>query len=133
MRAFDSIILTEDLSEQLPAGTEGSIVDAYAQADNVFVVEFFDQEGHTLDVRDVRADQMTVTLADFFPGEHVALLADLPRHKLLRGQVGTVQERIGVGLYTVAFQDAEGRNVTRLALHAGQMLLLHGLPLEQSA
>ncbi len=105
MRPFDSVILTEDLSDTLHAGTEGAIVEAYDHADAVFIVELFDRDGKTLDVVDVRADQMTVTLADFFEGERIALLADIPAHKLLRGQVGVIQKRVGVGLYRVEFAD----------------------------
>lgn len=130
MRAFDSVILTEDLSDTLRTGTEGTIVDAYESAAEVFVVEFFDRDGKTLDVADVRASQMTVTLPDFFPGEQVALLADIPGHQLVRGQVGTIRERAGVGLYAVAFADAGGRVHGQLTLHAGQMLLLHWQPTE---
>jgi hypothetical protein len=123
MRPFDSIILTEDLSDTMRAGTEGAIVDQYA---HVYIVELFDRDGKTLDVVDVRADQMTVTLSDFFAGERIALLADIPAYKLLRGQVGIIQERVGVGLYVVEFANTDGN--TRLTLHAGQMMLLHWHP-----
>jgi hypothetical protein len=130
MRPFDSVVLTEDLSDKLRAGTEGTIVDQYQPATNVYMVELFDGEGNTLDVVDVRADQMLVTLADFFDGERIALLVDLPKHKLRRGQVGTIQERVAVGLYAVEFADIEGTAYARLNLHAGQMMLLHWQPAE---
>lgn len=125
MRPYDSIILTEDLRDVLPAGTEGTIVETPDATDDVHTVELFDRDGHTIDVIDVRADQMTVTLSDFYDGERVALLADLPKHRLIRGQVGTIRERIGVGLYVVDFGDPIHMSLT---LHAQQMLLLHGLP-----
>lgn len=128
MRPFDSIILTEDLSDTLRAGTEGAIVDQYTHVEGVFTVELFDRDGKTIDVVDVRQHQMTVTLADFFAGEHVALLADLPGHKLLRGQVGVIRERVGIGLYTVEFADAKGTPYAHLTLHAGQIMLLHWQP-----
>lgn len=128
MRPFDSVILTEDLSDTLRAGTEGAIVEAYAHADGVFIVELFDRDGKTLDVVDVRADQMTVTLADFFEGGQIALLADIPAHKLLRGQVGMIKERVGVGLYRVEFAEPDSSPYASLTLHAGQMMLLHWQP-----
>jgi hypothetical protein len=133
MRPFDSIILTEDLSETIPAGTEGAIVDQYAHAEGVYIVELFARDGATLGVEDVRADQMTVTLSDYSVGERIALLADIAAHKLLRGQVGIIQERVGVGLYAVDFANADGN--TQLTLHAGQMMLLHwhSQPSQQSA
>ncbi|MBN8590729.1 MAG: DUF4926 domain-containing protein [Anaerolineae bacterium] len=121
MRPFDTVILTTDLSANLPAGTEGTIVDTYALADDVYIVELFDRDGSTLQVVDVRADQMTVTLADFAPGERIALLADVPAHKLVRGQVGIIQERVAVGVYRVEFAG----KAASLTLHAGQIMLLH--------
>lgn len=133
MRPYDSVILTEDLSEALPAGTEGAIVETYTQVDDVYIVELFDRSGQTIDVVDVRADQMVVTLADFYDGERIALLTDMPSYKLLRGQVGTVQERIGVGLYRVQFVDGSGQPYATLTLHAAQMMLLRWQPAQQSA
>lgn len=133
MRPFDCVILTEDLSDTLRAGTEGTIVETYNHPDNVYIVEFFDRDGHTIDVVDVRADQMTVTLPDFFDGEQIALLAGIPRHRLVRGQVGVVRGRAGVGLYRVEFNDTAGSLYARVMLHAGQMLLLHWQPVKQKA
>ena len=130
MRPFDVVILNEDLNDSIPAGTEGTIVDQYAHVADVYIVEFFDREGRTLDVVDVRTDQITVTLSDFFAGEHIALLADFPKHKLLRGQVGVIKQRVGVGLYEVEFVDAHDKPYSRLTLHAQQMLLLHWQPVQ---
>ena len=39
----------------------------------------------------------------------VALLEDSKDHKLLRGQVGTIVERLAPGVYEVEFSDDEGR------------------------
>ncbi|MBI5667413.1 MAG: DUF4926 domain-containing protein [Chloroflexi bacterium] len=128
MRPYDSIILTQDLSDTIRAGTVGAIVDTYRNVDDVYIVELFDRDGATIDVVDVRADQMAVTLADFFAGDQIALLVDIPAYKLRRGQVGLIQERAGVGLYQVEFADAEGKPFVRLTLHAGQMLLLRWQP-----
>jgi hypothetical protein len=75
-------------------------------------------------VVDVHTRQMILTLADFFAGESVALLADIPGHGLVRG----IHERVGVGLYTVEFANASGSLPLRLTLHAGQMLLLQWHP-----
>ena len=130
MRPFDVVILNEDLNDAIPAGTEGTIVDQYDHATGVYIVEFFDREGRTLDIVDVRTEQITVTLSDFFTGEQIALLAEFPKHKLLRGQVGVIKQRVGVGLYEVEFVDAHDKPYSRLTLHAQQMLLLHWQPTE---
>ena len=56
----------------------------------------------------------------------VALLWDVPRHGLVRGQVGTVVELLG-GAYEVEFSDDEGRTYAQLALSPEQLLILrHG-------
>lgn len=133
MRPYDSVILTADLSDSIRAGMEGAIVETYTQVDDVFIVEVFDRDGHTVDVVDVRADQMTVTVPDFFDGENVALLDDLPAHQLRRGQVGTIRERAGVGAYRVTFADRDGTSYADVVLHASQMMLLHWQPTKQSA
>jgi hypothetical protein len=126
MRPFDSIILLQDLPDAgIKAGTQGAIVETYLQADDVFIVEFFDKEGNTIDVVDVRADQMSVTLPDFASGESIALLDHLPAYKLSRGQVGVIRQRTAVGVYDVEFKDTNGTSYAQVTLHAHQMLLLH--------
>ena len=57
----------------------------------------------------------------------VALLADLPEHGLVRGQVGTVVEILD-GAYEVEFSDDNGKTYAELALKANQLLLLHHRP-----
>jgi hypothetical protein len=57
----------------------------------------------------------------------VALLADVPVHGLLRGQVGTVVELLD-GVYEVEFSDDEGKSYAELALPAEQLLVLHHRP-----
>jgi len=57
----------------------------------------------------------------------VALLADLPEHDLVRGQVGTVVEVLD-GAYEVEFCDDEGRTYAELALEADRLLVLHHRP-----
>lgn len=63
----------------------------------------------------------------------VALLEDTDNHKLLRGQVGTVIERLGPGVYEVEFSDDEGRTYASLALRTDQLLQLHHEPAHQAA
>ena len=63
----------------------------------------------------------------------VALLEDSKDHKLLRGQVGTIVERLAPGVYEVEFSDDEGRTYASLALRADQLLLLHHEPSHQAA
>lgn len=54
----------------------------------------------------------------------VALLTDIPAHGLLRGQVGTVVERLD-GAYEVEFSDDAGKTYAELALPSDQLLILH--------
>lgn len=58
----------------------------------------------------------------------VALVDDLPEHKLVRGQVGTVVEIFSPERYEVEFTDEQGRTYASLALHADQLLTLHYHP-----
>ena len=55
----------------------------------------------------------------------VALLEDVPSHHLVRGQVGTVIERLKQGVYEVEFSDDQGRTYASLALRLGQLIVLH--------
>ena len=48
----------------------------------------------------------------------VALLEDSKDHKLLRGQVGTIVERLVPGVYEVEFSDDKGRTYASLPLRA---------------
>jgi hypothetical protein len=63
----------------------------------------------------------------------VALLEDSKDHKLLRGQVGTIVERLAPGVYEVEFSDDEGRTYASLALRADQLLQLHHEPSHRAA
>ncbi len=58
----------------------------------------------------------------------VALTADVPEKRLLRGQVGTVVEILGPDIYEVEFCDDEGRTYTSTALRAAQLMILHYRP-----
>lgn len=57
----------------------------------------------------------------------VALLKDLPEHRLVRGQVGTVVELLN-GAYEVEFCDDEGITYAEVALEPDQLLVLHHRP-----
>ena len=63
----------------------------------------------------------------------VALLEDSKDHKLQRGQVGTIVERLAPGVYEVEFSDDEGRTYASLSLRADQLLPLHHEPSHQAA
>jgi hypothetical protein len=63
----------------------------------------------------------------------VALLEDSNDHKLLRGQVGTIVERLAPGVYEVEFSDDEGRTYASRSLRADQLLQLRHEPNHQAA
>lgn len=63
----------------------------------------------------------------------VALLEDIPEHALLRGQVGTIVERLAPGVYEVEFSDDAGRAYATLGLRSAQLLTLHHEPGHQAA
>lgn len=55
----------------------------------------------------------------------VALLDDLPKRRLKRGEVGTVVEILADNVYEVEFCDDEGRTYAELALRRDQLIPLH--------
>ena len=57
----------------------------------------------------------------------VALMEDLPKRKLRRGQVGTVVELLDPGVFEVEFTDNDGRAYASLALKENQLLVLYYL------
>ena len=59
----------------------------------------------------------------------VALLADAPEQGLVRGQVGTVVERLADDVFEVEFSDDDGRTYAELALNAEGLLPLHHRPI----
>jgi hypothetical protein len=63
----------------------------------------------------------------------VALLEDLPEHRLVRGQVGTVVESWAPGVYEVEFSDDQGRTYAMVALKAEQLMRLHHEPVHEAA
>ena len=58
----------------------------------------------------------------------VALTEDVPDRGLQRGQVGTVVEALGPGVFEVEFVDNEGRTYAMLPLKTSQLLVLHYQP-----
>jgi hypothetical protein len=58
----------------------------------------------------------------------VALTEDIPDRDLLRGQVGTVVESLGPGVFEVEFVDNDGRTYATLPLKSSQLLVLHYQP-----
>jgi len=63
----------------------------------------------------------------------VALLEDVPERGLLRGQVGTVVESLGPGVYEVEFSDGSGQTYASLGLRSDQLIRLHHEPSHQAA
>ncbi|MEZ5353756.1 MAG: DUF4926 domain-containing protein [Bryobacteraceae bacterium] len=63
----------------------------------------------------------------------VALLEDLPRKGLRRGQVGTIVEFLAEGVYEVEFTDDSGVAYASIPLHANQLLKLHHAPANRAA
>jgi len=56
---FDPVILTVDLPEQgLRAGTRGAVVEVYEKPRIGYIVEFFDDNGNTIDVFTVYPEQL---------------------------------------------------------------------------
>ena len=58
----------------------------------------------------------------------VALTEDLPKHGLVRGQVGTIVESLGPDVYEVEFSDDDGHTYATLGVRADQFMVLHNRP-----
>lgn len=55
----------------------------------------------------------------------VALVEDLPDRRLVQGQVGTVVEELGPGVFEVEFSDNSGRTYAIGAIEAKSLIVLH--------
>ena len=55
----------------------------------------------------------------------VALLEDIPKHSLTRGQMGTVVEVHEPGVYEVEFCNGNGETYAMLALPGTKLMRLH--------
>lgn len=60
----------------------------------------------------------------------VALIRDLPKLGLVRGDVGAVVEVLEPEVFEVEFAGADGKTYAQAALPAGDLLLLHFHPKE---
>ena len=58
----------------------------------------------------------------------VALIKDIPKKGLLRGQVGTVVENLAPGVYEVEFSDDDGKTYASLPLSADRLMRLYHEP-----
>ncbi|MEZ5785704.1 MAG: DUF4926 domain-containing protein [Xanthobacteraceae bacterium] len=58
----------------------------------------------------------------------VALLADIPAHRLSRGQVGTVVEPLDNDTVLVEFSDDQGRAYAVAPCPRSDLLVLHYVP-----
>jgi hypothetical protein len=58
----------------------------------------------------------------------VALLTDLPAHRLARGQVGTIVELLDDGTSLVEFSDEQGRAYAVAPCPRAELLTLHYVP-----
>ena len=66
---------------------------------------------------------MTPSLLDV-----VALLTDLPDHRLARGQVGTIVELLDKETVLVEFSDEQGRAYAITSCRRSELLVLHYVP-----
>ena len=60
----------------------------------------------------------------------VALVSDKPGEGLQKGQVGTIVEVLGDGVFAVEFSDLDGEAYALLTLKAEDLLRLHHKPLQ---
>jgi hypothetical protein len=58
----------------------------------------------------------------------VALLTDLPAHRLARGQVGTIVELLDEETMLVEFSDEQGRAYAITPCLSSELLVLHYVP-----
>ncbi|MBI5894929.1 MAG: DUF4926 domain-containing protein [Desulfobacterales bacterium] len=58
----------------------------------------------------------------------VALIGDMKERGLVKGQVGTVVEILGNGVFEVEFCDNDGRTYATLALRNDQIMALYYSP-----
>lgn len=63
----------------------------------------------------------------------VAVLRDIPEHRLVRGQVGTIVEQLAPDVHLVEFSDEDGRTYALAELTSEELIRLHHRPLERVA
>lgn len=54
----------------------------------------------------------------------VALLIDLPKEKLVKGQVGTIVDLLDDNLFEVEFSDKNGETIATLPINGSDLFLL---------
>ncbi len=62
----------------------------------------------------------------------VALTDNLPAEGLVRGQVGTIVDRLSPGVFEVEFSDDQGKTYAMLPLKSEQLIVLHHAPIRSS-
>jgi hypothetical protein len=62
----------------------------------------------------------------------VALAHNLPKEGLVRGQVGTVVERLSDSTFEVEFSDDRGKTYAMLPLAGNQLIVLHTAPVRSA-
>jgi hypothetical protein len=72
-------------------------------------------------------------MIDLEPLSVVALTENLSDNGLLRGQVGTIVEKLAPGVYEVEFSDDAGQTYAMLAVPADLLMQLHHEPKHQAA
>jgi hypothetical protein len=55
----------------------------------------------------------------------VAILKEMPQHRVLSGQVGTIVEILSDVDYEVEFSDINGETIAEFSVSADDLLLLH--------
>lgn len=63
----------------------------------------------------------------------VALIEEIPEKGLLRGQVGTVVEKLAPGVYEVEFSGDDGKTYASLGIPANQLMRLYHEPKPHAA
>ena len=72
-------------------------------------------------------------MSDFKLLSVVALAEDLPGKGLLRGQVGTIIEKLTAGIYEVEFSDDAGQTYAMTAVPSALLMQLHHEPKHHAA
>jgi hypothetical protein len=72
-------------------------------------------------------------MADFELLSVIALTEDLPAEGLLRGQVGTIVEKLAPGIYEVEFSDDGGKTYALIPVPAALLMRLHDEPKDCAA
>ena len=83
--------------------------------------------------KSLRSVELRCDVADLILLSVVALLEDIPEHRLVKGQAGTLVESLGPDVWEVEFSDERGQTYASLPLRAGQLLELLYEPVDEPA